>query len=473
MTWTAGGGTRVSSSTANDTVGVYTAGGTGGSYQLHARAGGKSGLASVSIVTGPPVPGNLTVNPAQTFQTITGWEATLSQGWGVSAQGYQQLTTLAANDLGVTRIRLEASGTIIESLTPQSGNCSNAESAIGQNDNNDPNVLNPAGFTWYCFDKQVNDILLSLKQRVEARGEKFVLNVCYVGFLTGSAYQQNDPAEYAEFVFAVLDHLKTQFGLEPDIWEVRLEPDTGPFKVSGTQVGQMLLAAATRARAAGFNKVMFAVPSNANAGSAITAFSQVQAVTGTGPYQAEFTYHRYSGVTNSVLTTIAAHAQAAGVQTAMLEYMRADEHVLWQDLTLANVSSWAKYALAGPYPSATSGNQLYYADLATSQFSLRPATYFLRQYFKYVRPGYLRVGATTTLPGVEPVAFRSPGGGYVVVANVPSAQVLNVAGLPAGTYKISYSTVNALGAVGLPVTIGTGQTLTTSIPEAGTITISP
>ncbi len=472
MTWTVTGGNRTSTSTGNDTVGVYTAGGTAGSYRLQATAGGKSGVAAVNVLTGGAA-GNITINTSQTFQTIQGWEAALSSGWSVASTAYPHLADSAVYDLGLTRIRLEATGNAIESVSQQSGACGLTTSYIGQNDNNDPNVVNAAGFSWYCFDQKVTTFVLPIKQRVEARGERFTLNLCYVGFRPSADFQQSDPAEYAEFVLVVLNHLKSVFGLEPDVWEVRLEPDTGPTVITGTTVGQLLVAAATRARAAGFNKVMFAAPSNASASGALNAFHQVLAVPGAAPYLTELVYHRYSGVNNSVLNSIRTEAQTAGVESAMLEYLKADEHTLWQDLTLAGVSWWSKFALAGPFPSATSGNQLYYADLATNQFRLRPATYYLRQYFKYVRPGYVRVGATTTLAGTEPVAFRAPGGRVVVVVNTSGGQQLRIGGLPAGTYQISFSTPNALGALGQPVSISAGEVLVTSLPEAGTLTVSP
>jgi hypothetical protein len=85
----------------------------------------------------------------------------------------------------------------------------------------------------------------------------------------------------------------------------------------------------------------------------------------------------------------------------------------------------------------------------------------------------VRVGASTTLAGTEPVAFRTPTGGVVVVVNASGGQQLRIGGLPAGTYQISLSTPNALGVVGQPVSIGAGEVLVTGLPEAGTITVSP
>ena len=470
MSWTAAGGSRTSSSTGNDTVGVYTAGPATGGFTLQATAGQVTGAASATISTGGAT-ANLTVNAGQTFQTWRGWEATPSAGWTVSRSAYDSLSGLAANDLGITRLRLEVSGNVIESQN-RPGTCGASQAYVGLNDNSNPNVVNPGGFDWLCFDQKVVDYVLPLKQRVEARGLKFTLNVCYVGFITSSAFQQTNPAEYGELVNVVLDHLKNTYGLEPDIWEVRLEPETG-YQVNGTQVGLMLAAGAARARAAGYNKVMFALPSTANANNAVPYFNQAMAVPGVSPFVAELVYHRYSAPTGNTLASINSVAVPVGVETAMLEWFSSTEHTLWQDLTQADVSSWEKYVLAGPYPSASTGNQLYYADLANQRFYLRTPTYYLRQYMRYIKPGDVRVGTSTALNGVEAVAFRSPLGQITVVANAPTAQLFHIGGLPSGTYTVSYSTATALGAVGSSIVIGAGQTLSTTLPAAGTITIAP
>ncbi len=471
MSWTVAGGTRTSNSTGNDTVGVFTAGSTTGSFTLRATAAQVNGTASITIASGNTTP-NLTVVPGQTFQTWRGWEVTPSAGWTVSQTAYDSLATVAANDLGITRVRLEVSGNIIESQN-RPGICGNSQAYVGLNDNNNPNVVNPAGFDWLCFDQKMTNYILPLKQRVQALGRQFTLNVCYVGFSTTDAFQQTDPAEYAELVNVVLDRLKNNYGLEPDIWEVRLEPETG-YKVTGTQVGQMMAAAVARVRAAGYNKVKFALPSNASANSAITYFNQALAVPGVSPGDiAELVYHRYGAPTGNTLPGIHTAAQAIGAETAMLEWFSSTEHTLWQDLTQAQVSSWAKYVLAGPYQSATVGNQLYYADVPAQRFYLRTATYYLRQYMRYIHPGDVRIGTSTALSGVEAVAFRSTTGAVTVVANAPGAQTFHIGGLPAGTYTVSYSTATALGAVGSTIVIGSGQTLSTSLPAAGTITISP
>ncbi len=364
-----------------------------------------------------------------------------------------------------------ATGNIIESVSPaQTGNCAGASSQwIGQNDNSDPNSVNPSGFRWHCFDRLVQNYVLPVKAAVEARGEPFVLNTCYVGFSATASFQQSSPAEYAEFVVTVLKHLKQTFNLEPDIWEARLEPDNGNTAISGAQLGAMIAAAAPAVRAAGFQKVKFAAPSTLDSKKAVPYFDAIRNTAGVAPYLAELTYHLYGSPGATTLNGIKTTAAAAGVQTAMLEYTTATASTLLADLTKAGVSSWQQYGLAGPYPNAPS---LIKVDTLTESMEIRPAAYPLIQFFRHVRPGAVRIGVTSTTGTIAPVAFRNANGKFVVVANTTAGATLNVSGVPAGTYDVSFSTSAAPGAVGAPVTVAAGGVLTASIPAAGTITLS-
>ena len=98
-------------------------------------------------------------------------------------------------------------------------------------------------------------------------------------------------------------------------------------------------------------------------------------------------------------------------------------------------------------------------------------TKYLRQYFRYVGLGAVRVAATSGDTRLEPVAFRNTNGKYTVVVNASAAANFTVGGLPAGTYGIDYTTatdyMHALG----DVTITSTQALTTSIPAGGVLTV--
>ncbi len=469
LTWSLENGSLLTVD-GSDTVRQFTAGDPPGVLVVRASSGVLGTLAAITVVDGRET-ANLTIRSSERHQTLRGWEAAVSAGWRVSPRAFEELATRAASELGLTRMRMEVTGNQVETRTDLRGTCGNSRRIAGVNDNADPNMLDPAGFNWHCLDEKVTDYILPFKRAVEARGERFTLNACYVGFMRSSAFQQEDPAEYAELVLATLDHLRTTFGLVPDLWETRLEPDAGQVLIDGTQVGRLIAAAGARASAAGYTGLRFSLPSTKVADNALPYFADAMRVPGAAPFVAEIVYHRYRAPSSGTLTALADAGRSHGLETAMLEYLNATEHDLWADLTAANVSSWEKYALAGPLHSAGRGNQLYYADIRNDRFLLRPATYPLIQYFRFLRPGFVRVGTSSTTPGVEPVAFVTPAGAIVLVVNLPGQTPLHVAGLPPGTYQVSYSSPAAPGATGLPITIKAGGILSTSLPANGTVTI--
>ena len=166
-------------------------------------------------------------------------------------------------------------------------------------------------------------------------------------------------------------------------------------------------------------------------------------------------------------------AKALGVPTAMLEFARGTERELFEDLTQANVSAWSRFSLAGPTGGPLAGGQYFYVSRADSTFRYRSTTWPLRQYFKYVRPGYVRVGARSTDDQVKPTAFRRPNGGVVVVANLAAAMPLRVTGLSEGRYEITWASTDGPGEPQQPVEVGPDGTLFTMIPRAATVTIVP
>jgi hypothetical protein len=109
---------------------------------------------------------------------------------------------------------------------------------------------------------------------------------------------------------------------------------------------------------------------------------------------------------------------------------------------------------------------------STGAITLEPSAWYLRQYMKYIRRGAVRVAATSSSGIIKPVAFQRPDGKFVLVANTTAAVTLDVGGLPAGDYQVSFSTATQPGAMGAVQTILAGQTLTTTIPASGVITIS-
>ena len=471
-----------------------------GVLALIASLGGAGALAAGTATA------TITLDSAMRYQTITGWEATAHAGEILEATTAthtsnanpafalysNQLFDLAVNDLGINRLRLEV-GEGAENSTDYFTLFLNGdipfEDKLAQknpvNDDADPFSVdrfiaqNPSaaaipGFYFSWLDYRMDKIFLPMRQKLQARGEPLFLNVTYVAFLANPFMQYTNPEEYAEFVLATYQHLQNKYGIVPDAWEVILEPDNTQF--NGTRIGQAVAAAATRLRQHGFTP-RFILPSVTNMNNYATYYSAVKGVLGdSGISQnvVELSYHRY-GVNNALLPTIANEAKARGVNTAMLELIGATYHDLHKDLREGNNSAWQRFILGDYYLCGICTAGKYYnidqTNPSNPQVSLVPDAKFLRQYFRFIRKGAVRIQANTTNWAFDPVAFINTNGDYVVVVKTQTNGTLAVQGLPAGTYGIKYTTTQEYN-VDLPdVALSTGQQLDTNMPGVGVMTI--
>ncbi|HEV8244580.1 MAG TPA: glycoside hydrolase family 30 beta sandwich domain-containing protein, partial [Polyangiaceae bacterium] len=240
------------------------------------------------------------------------------------------------------------------------------------------------------------------------------------------------PDEYAELVSVLFKHLEDTYGLVPDALEITLEPEnTNGW--SGTQIGKAIVAAATRLHNEGYDPEIVA-PSVTNASNAVPYFNDIVAVSGAAAEISMLSYHRYvAGDYAGIFQAADAH----GVQTGMMEYFPGNVDHLIEDLTVANASAWEKYAVA--QTSAASDYAYVLADItnpSSPSFSATGPTKPLVPFFKYVRMGAVRVGATSNDGAFKPIAFVNENGSYVVVVKANSAGTLNISGLADATYGV-------------------------------------
>src|SRR5262245_4163927 len=426
----------------------------------------------------------ITLNPGTTFQTMLGWEATAQAGQVVFKRTFPKykdaLLDATVNDLGINRIRLEIqSGS--ENPVDYFTKFYNDQASFGQwsahwydiiNDNDDPFVINPAGFQFAAIDQTIDSVIVPIKQRVEARGEKFYLNLTYVDFGPSDFEHRNSAEEYAEFMLATFLHLREKYGWTPDAIEVVLEADNA--KWSGTLLGQAIVATGDRLKAKGFRPA-FVTPSCTNMSNAITFFDQLVQVPRVTEYIKELSYHRYGGVSDANLQAIGSRATQYGISTAHLELIGASYFDLHNDLSLARNSSWAQFTIAFPTSvSSDDGGKYYMIDDSNPDqpvVQIANRTKFLRQYFKYVRRGAVRIEATSDNTAFHPLAFVNADCKQTVIVKADFAGKFLVQGLPAGVYGLKYTTDAQYDVDSPDVTISAGQQLQATIPAPGVITI--
>jgi hypothetical protein len=450
-----------------------------------------TGLASPP--PGSPAPptgtGDIRINAATRYQTITGWEAHSQSGEGRDDfQVYSsKLFDDAVFDLGITRLRVEVRPSfehtrdladerdrgLIDDATLR---CLRYTTV---NDNDDPFTINWSGFRIDSWGDAIKNVVLPIKQRVESRGEKFFLNITYVAFTdancAGTSYVHDDtPEEYAEFVLAVYTHLRNKYNIIPDSWETILEPNVSSIWNNPTLVGRSIAAAGRRLQQNGFTP-RFIAPSTSVAWMAVQFFDQILQVPGAQQYITELSYHRYDGnpsLPDATVRGIGDRASQRNINSSMLERLGASYEELHQDLEVGQVSAWQQYALA--FGAGSDNGDQYFLIQGTgpgTTLKMGSRTRFLRQYFRYIRPGAVRVAVTSGKSEFHPLAFINKNGKYAVVVKADASGSFTVGGLPAGQYGITYTTATQSLIAANDVSLAQGQNVTASIPAKGVITI--
>jgi hypothetical protein len=162
-----------------------------------------------------------------------------------------------------------------------------------------------------------------------------------------------------------------------------------------------------------------------------------------------------------------------GIRTGMLEHIASNADDLHADLTTGRNSAWQQFALAYcvPKDDGSAYFQLDQSNAAAPKLILSSTAKLLRQYFKFIRAGPVRIAASSQDGGFDPVAFRNANGKFVVVVNASKGGQFQIAGLPAGTYGIKYTTSSQYDRDLPDVSITSGKNVGASIPGDGVITI--
>lgn len=392
-------------------------------------------------------PVRITLSPDTTYQTIVGWEATSQAGQTDSPKFLDYRDYLfdeAVYDLGITRLRVEVF----------------------------PNT-DESGFDFVALDDRIESTVLPLKQRIDARGDRLWLNICYVHRKLPESSRLLMPDVYAQNVLATYQHLQARYGLVPDSWE-QLEPDTFHWG-DPTRLAHAIRATGDLLTANGYTPYIVG-PSTSRAYLTLSWVAGIKALPGAYQYIRELSYHRYDNPQPAAIRQIGELARRDGLATSMLEHIGSSYQDLHTDLKLGNVSAWQQYTLAFPGVQGDNGGHYYWVDNTATgpetQIVLRSRTKFLRQYFRYIRPGAVRIGATSSDGGFDPVAFINPRGDYVVVVAASTGGSFDVQGLTPGTYSTTYTTAYEAAVGGPDQVVSSSESVTGMLPLQGVLTIT-
>jgi hypothetical protein len=415
------------------------------------------------------------------YQTMTGWEA-LIQSEGADHPSFSifknEVIDRAIEELGINRIRIEIKSGIENSEdyfkhfhgsgVPEKLRPARWYDIV--NDNDDPNAIRPEGFHFSELDFLVEELVIQLRKRLQARKENLFLNLSYVDFKRSKFEHKENPQEYAELVLATYQHLQEKYGFVPDSWDVILEPDNSEW--SAEQIAQVILASADRLKSAGFTP-RFIAPSTASMSRAVTYFDRMMKFPGLVPFLVEISYHRYSGVSDLALKQIAERAVQFRLNTAMSEHIGSGYKDLHEDLKTGRNSAWQQYTLFY-LGTRDRGGKHYAIDLAkpsNPKVILGKRSKYFTQYFPFVRASAVRIHADSTDQNFDPLAFVNTDGRTVVIIKVNKGGSFSVIGLPPGRYGIRYATGTQFRVDLKDVTVQEEGSLHSGLPDSGVLTI--
>lgn len=403
------------------------------------------------------------VDANKRFQTMSGWEVSArawEQNKGKNAYdptwlSYRdEILDRLVNQVGIDSVRVEVRSGFENPVDAwarfESGQDSYTDWRKRRfekiNDNADPNVRNDAGFHFTELDYQMRNFVLPMRALLARRGERLHIDLCYVDAKpdgsSGNLEHALEPQEYAELIQAAFDHLKSEFGITPDSFEIVLEPEnTAQWR--GQQIGHALVAVAARLHSAGYTPE-FIAPSTTSANNAPRYIDEMLRVRGASDQIGMVSFHSYDSPSDATRDAIWLRARSLHVPTGMLEHFPADADEIYRDLTIANVSRWQPYGIAyfdAPERDKQGAYLLLVDPRRPRQSAVRLAsgTGALAEYFRNVRRGAVRIGAKSDNSDKRATAFVNADGSHVVIIAASTGGDIRVTGLPNGSYDISFA----------------------------------
>jgi O-glycosyl hydrolase len=400
----------------------------------------------------------VTVDTATKFQTITGWGGTNNIVDHAPEWLRLQIFDELVNQLGLTGMRME--NPIMTGFIWENPN----------NDDGDPNHFNWDRFDRDGLTRHVKKDILPLKQRVEARGDTFILHQSGWWGPKPQTYLY-DPEEYAEWAASFCLHMKAA-GCAPTYWAVANEPDnrhqidpnTGVSTYSPAIIAERIRLLGPRLAALGVEtKIQY--PECMKPDGAIEWVSGLAALNDPDvwKYIGLLSFHEY-GTSSAGRKALFAFAQSKGLNTAHTE-TGSEFEFFYRGLVEAGTSYWERY-----------GFNMYTKLSPTLGGFTHWGFWDYRQIMHYVRPGAVRVKAATTLSAIRPLAFVKDGKVTVVLVNTTGGGALKVVlkALPAGQYGASVTTGTSIPPRQLGIqTVAAGGTMSVDLPANGILTVYP
>jgi len=405
------------------------------------------------------------IDTTVTYQTIEGW----GHGGGILGfvyQAFDLLDTLVSNpvslqqidylvdDLGLTGSRYPETGPRPDGTGMDNGDCDSIDWTKFRAEDLAPGMYN---------------YLAYYKDRILLKGfePSFYSSPGYPTLATIlKPWVMYNPGERAQQIWASALYLKNNYGININYDVIYNEP--------GGSWDEDLLADDIKALSP--RLIAHGLSTKSHYAEALcpqTGWNYIVPVendTDLWPCVGRLTYHNYS-TADPYRTYIRDFGLSRGIITAQTEMDNPTFDDLYKDQTLGGVSYWEI--------GYSSGRTLVPQSGLTS-FTPSTTYFRLRQAIHYVRPGSVRVGASSNDPLLQVLVYKRNGKITVVAENTgSSAKNVVIKNLPPGQYGLSKSPysatafqelgINTVGYGGtLTISAGGGSTVNTLYPYAGT-----
>ena len=355
--------------------------------------------------------GIVTIDPTSRFQTMQGFGTTerlfddphvtetynqSTQRAGVIPPAADQAKILDAlyTQIGLTRVRFHPD--LIEPV----------------NDNADPNAADLAkfDFSWQKSDGHIAYIKRLLPLGVTTY---FASPVTIEPWMTTA-----NPAEYAEWVIVLLRHWRDQ-GLEMPYYSIINEPGYVRSGIwPGTWIRDVIKILGPRLAAEGL-KTKLVVPDDWSAGEALARLQVILADATARQYIGAVAYHLYN---RGGETEVKQLAQQYDIPVWMTEFSTGDDWFQWATVMQQEIADFGASAVDYMWGYFGDWDKSQLIRIRTNNgtyagFDFNRQYYVMGQYSKFVRPGAIRVGASSGESDVKVAAFLAGVQEIVVATN--------------------------------------------------------
>ncbi len=459
----------------------------------------------------------VTIDGAATRQTMQGFGATTISLVYNTKDNVPAPLRAAANDLAFKEIKLNMGNLEVE---PSESPTSNVYAPA--NDDDDPATLNASGFNWVQSD--------NMMQKVVTPGKASGFTNFWLGPLISTTYalawvnafKSSNPTRYleeiAEHVFAVLKHWKDTYGIDQPFVQLWNEPTSGNGELSGggsVDLVNIVKACGARLRAEGF-ATKFVVPAQETEDISLRDATAILADPVARQYVGAIAYHpypygsTYASVPNLLASSGAGQPVAAkvtvrqqlrdlGAQYAVPVFMIEVSHSelpftdfgnvrgraiqIHDELEYANAAAFfgmnmfwdtvshAEHFQGRPDPGFwNETDTLVLIDVGAGTANISPMGRAVGHFARHIKPGAVRVQATSSDPLVLVSAFRDDATNrqvLVAINNASQPKVITVAlsGLKVqGSVTLEQSTASGAWVQVTPVAVTTASSYSITVP---------